>query len=207
MRSHIKKASQLMLTSFAVACTNAAEGSRQQTAAGEHGGQAAQPTQPGQSAFAAISEIVRLLEADATTDWSRVNLEALRQHLIDMDLVTLRSNVRASDVASGLALEVTGDAQVAAAIQRMLTAHAAMLNEMSEWSASAVPISGGVRLTVAARSRSDSATMRRIRALGFAGLLVQGDHHTMHHMMIARGEGAHAHGGAEPAPGAPEHDR
>jgi hypothetical protein len=53
----------------------------------QHGpGQAAAlPTQPGQSAFAAIQEIVAMLEADPKTDWSRVNIEALRQHLIDMD--------------------------------------------------------------------------------------------------------------------------
>ena len=38
------------------------------------------PTQGGQGAFTAISEIIRLLEADSTTDWSRVNLERLRLH-------------------------------------------------------------------------------------------------------------------------------
>src|SRR5665213_2414926 len=55
-----------------------------------HGGAAKAttlPTQPGQSAFAAIQEIVAILEADPKTDWSRVNIEALRQHLIDMDNV------------------------------------------------------------------------------------------------------------------------
>ncbi|MFX5914869.1 hypothetical protein ABTE45_18800, partial [Acinetobacter baumannii] len=52
------------------------------------------PTQPGQSAFAAILEIVALLEADPATDWSKVNIEALRQHLIDMDNVTLRADVK-----------------------------------------------------------------------------------------------------------------
>src|SRR5437763_2768602 len=41
------------------------------------------PTSPGQAAFGAISEIVRLLKADPNTDWSKVNIEALRQHLID----------------------------------------------------------------------------------------------------------------------------
>ncbi|MCC2098329.1 MAG: hypothetical protein KDJ29_15640, partial [Hyphomicrobiales bacterium] len=43
------------------------------------------PVQPGQSAFAAIQEIVEILEADRSTDWSKVNIPALRQHLIDMD--------------------------------------------------------------------------------------------------------------------------
>ena len=35
------------------------------------------PTMPGQDAFGAIQEIVRILEADPKTDWSKVNLEAL----------------------------------------------------------------------------------------------------------------------------------
>jgi hypothetical protein len=52
------------------------------------------PTMPGQAAFGAIQEIVRLLEADPNTDWSKVDLEALRQHLIDMNDVTLKANAR-----------------------------------------------------------------------------------------------------------------
>src|SRR5512136_703708 len=66
------------------------------------------PTLPGQDAFGAIQEIVRILEADPATDWSKVNLERLRQHLIDMNDVTLRSEVKATAVPGGLTLEVTG---------------------------------------------------------------------------------------------------
>ena len=36
------------------------------------------PTQPGQEAFAAIQEIVAMLEADPRTDWSKVDIDALR---------------------------------------------------------------------------------------------------------------------------------
>jgi hypothetical protein len=36
----------------------------------------ANPTMPGQEAFGAIQEIVRILDADPKTDWSRVDLEA-----------------------------------------------------------------------------------------------------------------------------------
>lgn len=46
----------------------------------------------GQDAFAAIQEVV-LLEADPDTDWSRVDIDALRDHLIDMHLVTLYAKV------------------------------------------------------------------------------------------------------------------
>ena len=149
------------------------------------------PTQGGQAAFAAIAEIVRLLEADPKTDWSKVNLEALRQHLADMDLVTLHSRVKAREVTSGLEMDVTGEAAVAAAISRMLVPHATMLGEMPAWVARTEAIDGGVRLTVTAKNAGDTATVARIRGLGFAGLLVQGDHHTEHHLMLAKG--AHVH--------------
>jgi hypothetical protein len=49
------------------------------------------PKEPGQDAFGTIQEIVQILEADPKTDWSKVNLEALRQHLIDMNEVTLKA--------------------------------------------------------------------------------------------------------------------
>src|SRR5271166_2493744 len=49
-------------------------------------------TQPGQAAFAAIQEIVQILVDDPKTDWSRVNIDALRQHLIDMNNMTLAAN-------------------------------------------------------------------------------------------------------------------
>ena len=52
-------------------------------------------TEGGQAAFAAIQEIVSVLLADPQTDWDKVNIEALRQHLIDMDNVTLRAKVAA----------------------------------------------------------------------------------------------------------------
>ncbi|MCP6769380.1 hypothetical protein NL529_31490, partial [Klebsiella pneumoniae] len=53
-----------------------------------HGADAVAPTHPGQEAFGTIQEIVRILEADPATDWSKVNIGALREHLIDMDEVT-----------------------------------------------------------------------------------------------------------------------
>ena len=42
-----------------------------------------------------------MLEADPNTDWSKVNVEALRQHLIDMDHVTMRSEVAQRVVPGG----------------------------------------------------------------------------------------------------------
>ena len=149
----------------------------------------AQPTLSGQSAFAAVSEIVRLLQADPATDWSKADLEALRQHLIDMDLVILRSAVVQRPVPGGLTMDVTGPADVAAAIRRMVGMHARVLPGAGPWQVEASEIAGGLRLVVTARNPTDPAAVAMIRGLGFIGLLTQGEHHAEHHLMVARGMG------------------
>ena len=155
---------------------------------------AAMPTQPGQDAYAAIAEVVRMLEADSTTDWSRVNLEALRQHLVDMNRVTLNARSRATNVPNGLQMDVTGDAETAASIRRMLAEHAVMLDGLDDYVASTTDIPGGVRLTVTAQQPGDERTVAKIRGLGFIGLLTVGAHHAPHHLALARGAAmAHAH--------------
>ena len=144
--------------------------------------------QSGQAAFAAIAEIVRKLKADPTTDWSKVNIEAVRQHLIDMDNVEMRSVVKQVSVPGGVSLDITGEGPVAGAIKRMGAMHAAALNEEGEYVAKSTEIPGGVRLVVTAKDPNDAGVAARLRGLGFAGLLAEGDHHAAHHMMLARGE-------------------
>ena len=39
------------------------------------------PQETGQSAFAALAEIVAILQADPETDWERVDIAGLRRHL------------------------------------------------------------------------------------------------------------------------------
>jgi len=58
---------------------------------GPQSGTAGVPTSPGQEAFGTIQEIVRMLEADPSTDWSKADIAVLREHLIDMNEVTLRA--------------------------------------------------------------------------------------------------------------------
>jgi len=150
---------------------------------------AAKPTQVGQAAFAAVAEIVRILEADKSTDWSKVNLEALRQHLRDMDLVLMQSRVAQSTVEGGVRLEVTGTGEVVDAIRRMLHSHGAALESDLPVRTAIAHHAEGLVLTVTAKDTNDAAFVARLRALGFAGLLVTGDHHGPHHVMIARGQG------------------
>jgi hypothetical protein len=150
---------------------------------------------PGQDAFGAMAEVVRILESDPATDWAKVDLERLRQHLIDMNEVVLRAAVKATPVTGGLAMDITGTGRTAQSVRAMVVPHAAELDRMPPWSAKTESISGGVRLTVIARDPSDAKTVARIRGLGFAGLLVQGAHHGPHHLAMAKGElpAAHQH--------------
>jgi len=142
----------------------------------------------GQSAFAAIQEIVEQLMADPETDWSRVDIEALRQHLIDMDNVTLRANVAARDIEGGARFEAMSDnAAVIASIRAMVPAHAATMNGIEGWTMQAEEIPGGAVLTV---TGSDPD---RIRALGFIGVMTVGMHHQAHHLALATGQNPHAH--------------
>jgi hypothetical protein len=148
------------------------------------------PTMPGQDAFGAVQEIVQILEADPKTDWSKVNLEALRQHLIDMNEVTLRAAAAATETDGGLSVAVTGSGRTLAAIQRMVPAHAAALNGRNGWSVTAAAAADGVLLTVTAR---DPKEAQHIRGLGFIGLMASGAHHQPHHLAMATGEFSDGH--------------
>jgi hypothetical protein len=143
------------------------------------------PTLSGQDAFGAVQEIVRMLEADPNTDWSKIDLEALRQHLIDMNEVTLRTVAVAKQVDGGLEIAVTGTGRTLAAIQHMLPAHAQELNQITGWAAKTEALPNGILLTV---TSSDPQQVAKIRGLGFIGLLVSGSHHQPHHLAMAKQE-------------------
>ena len=146
------------------------------------------PAEPGQDAFGTIQEIVTLLEADPQTDWSKVDIEALRQHLIDMNEVTLRAAVETKPLSNGITLFVRGDGRTLQAIRRMVPAQAKELGKIADWQAHADARADGVALRVTSAS---PLQVTKIKALGLIGLMVQGGHHQMHHLLIARGEAMH----------------
>ncbi len=146
------------------------------------------PTMPGQDAFGAIQEIVQILEAAPNTDWSKVNLEALRQHLIDMNDVTLKAHAAVKPIKGGLKIAVTGTGRTLLAIQRMIPAHARAIDGLNGWRTTTAPLADGVLLTVTSNNPKEIA---HIRGLGFIGVLVSGPHHQPHHLALARGEFGH----------------
>lgn len=145
-------------------------------------------TEPGQGAFAALSEIVAVLEADPKTDWSAVNLTALRDHLIDMDRLMRDAVVAEEVMPEGLRATMTGDPSTLLAAKRMVPAHAAELLKDDRWRVEARENVTNVVLTV---TSDDPATAARIKGLGFFGLMASRDHHREHHMRLALG-GSHA---------------
>ncbi|UEM02588.1 hypothetical protein JL101_021765 [Skermanella rosea] len=160
---------------------------------GHHGSPAAPPAgtapaMPGQDAFGAIQEIVQILNADPATDWSKVDIEALRRHLIDMNEVTLNATAVATPVEGGARFEVSGEGRTLEAIRRMVPAHAREIDGMDGWTVRADPTPTGVALTATAAAPGQAA---KIRALGFIGIMARGSHHQAHHLAMARGEFGH----------------
>ena len=143
------------------------------------------PTEAGQGAFGALQQIVQILEADPHTDWSKVNLDALREHLIDMDRVTLDAHAMVRPIPGGNRITVTGSGRTLVAIRRLLPEEAMHLNGMHGWHLAATRTHDGVILTVTTK---DPKQVAMIRGLGFAGILASGKFHPRHHLEIARGE-------------------
>ncbi|WP_198133705.1 hypothetical protein [Roseobacter sp. GAI101] len=147
-------------------------------------------TEPGQGAFAALSEVVSVLEADPETDWSKVDLGALRDHLVDMDRVVSNTVVEETKLPDGIRAVATGDADTIASLRRMVPAHAAELQSDGHWTVAVSEDEKGATLTV---TSDNAAVVARIKALGFFGLMASRDHHRAHHMMMARGQAPHRH--------------
>ncbi|MEE9388319.1 MAG: hypothetical protein V3U96_06885 [Paracoccaceae bacterium] len=150
------------------------------------GAMAALPTEPGQGAFAAVAEIVALLTADPNTDWSRVNISALQQHLVDMDMLVTQTQVSNTEVEGGLEMRISLSGDGGGAASRMVPAHGPVLATETGWD-SRVQVLDDV---IVWRVSSDNA-VDQIRALGFYGLMAVGDHHREHHMGMASGQMIH----------------
>jgi hypothetical protein len=151
---------------------------------GQQSGMTGQPTMPGQDAFGTIQEVVQILEADPTTDWSKVNIGALRQHLIDMDEVTLRAIASERALDNGIEIAVTGEGRTLEAIKRMVPAHVGELAKIG-WNAKTEDLPNGVKLSV---TTTDPKQVTKLKALGLLGIMVQGGHHQPHHLMMAKGD-------------------
>lgn len=140
----------------------------------------------GQAAFAEIERIVMMLDRDPATDWSSVDIEGLRLHLIDMDNVVMRARVQAEPIEGGAVFTVTSDLKtVQQSIQTMARAHGMVVAMGGEMSWETKMLAQGAEVTVTGPNPA------KIRGLGYVGLLTYGGHHNVHHEMMAKGADPH----------------
>jgi hypothetical protein len=149
-----------------------------------------EPTFPGQDAFGAIQEIVNILEADPSTDWTRVDISGLRAHLVDMNLLVINALVSAKNIKGGLEVNISGQSRALLAIQSIIPAHAEMINGVNGWAFKSEKTVTGAKLIVTSKNAKEIA---HIRGLGFYGLMVTDSHHQSHHLSLARGVKVHGH--------------
>jgi hypothetical protein len=154
----------------------------------QHAHQSMSPSETGQSQFAAIAEIAALLQGDPKTDWTQVDIKALRDHLVDMDNVTTQASVARSIDELIVTFTVTGDEITAQSIQRMVLAHSPMLQQSTGWIVKAKEQSNGATMEVQVTSQ---VALNQVLGLGFFGLMTIGAHHQQHHLMIASGRSPH----------------
>lgn len=149
------------------------------------------PTEVGQSAFVAIAEIVEILSNDPETDWSKVDIAALREHLVDMNSLTLSAEIKMETVDNAVLFYATApDPKTLRALQNMVPAHAGELDKMPDWRAVGTATDNGATLRVMPSKDTD---IEKVKALGFFGLMATGAHHQPHHLAMARGTNVHLH--------------
>jgi hypothetical protein len=149
-------------------------------------------TEAGNDAFGTIQEVVEKLRADPNTDWSKVNLEALRQHLVDMRNFTLDVEVTSQQpIDNGVTFTVKATTPGAAAsLDRLFSAHPTVLKQESGWDMTSKKNKDG---SYTARVTGKPQDAAKIRGLGYIGLVAYGKHHQAHHWLMATGSNPHQH--------------
>ncbi len=147
-------------------------------------------TESGTDMFATIQEVIKKLSADPNTDWSKVNLEALRQHLRDMFEFSYNVDVISQyPLPQGVKIKVKPlTAKAIQALDRLLSAHPKMLKMETGWDMHASKSNDHYQIIVTTTKPSE---VDKIRGLGYIGLLAIGNHHQPHHWAMAKGQNPH----------------
>ena len=144
----------------------------------------------GNDAFGTIQEVIKKLNDDPQTDWSKVNIEALRAHLSDMQEMTLNIEVISQkNIPNGV--EVTLQAttpRANRALKRAFMAHPNQLKKETGW---VILVEDKNQNFTIKATTTKSNEINKIRALGYIGLMAYGSHHQPHHWMMATGANPH----------------
>lgn len=147
-------------------------------------------TEAGNDAFGTLQEAVEKLNSDPATDWSKVDLEALRQHLIDMRNFTLNVDVLSKEaIDNGVRVTIRPTTPAAeASLGRVLPAHAMQLKRETGWQ---MDINKEQQLYSLEVRTERANEIEKIRGLGYIGIMATGNHHQLHHWLMITGQHPH----------------
>ncbi len=147
-------------------------------------------TESGTDPFATLQEVIAALESNTNTNWEKVNIEALRLHLVEMQDMTINVDVKQQHIDNGFQAVVTPTTNRAVqSLTRVLSGHPAQMKAETGWDMQ-VQINNSVfTLTVTTDNAKDVA---KIRGLGYIGVMAYGNHHQPHHWAMASGDNPHA---------------
>jgi hypothetical protein len=147
-------------------------------------------TESGTDPFATLQEVVTALEANPDTNWEKVNIEALRLHLVEMQDMTINVDVKHQYIDNGFQAVVTPTTNRAVkSLTRVLSGHPAQMKAETGWDMQVSNNDDVFTLTVVSKKAHEVA---KIRGLGYIGVMAYGNHHQPHHWAMASGENPHA---------------
>ncbi len=147
-------------------------------------------TEPGNDVFGTIQEVISKLDADPNTDWSKVNITALREHLLDMNDMTMNVeiiSIKEIENGSEIVLRATTP-RATEALDRVFKAHPAQLELETAWIMEVSQNNEQYKLITTTNNPEEVA---KIRGLGYIGLMAYGSHHQSHHWSMATGINPH----------------
>jgi len=146
----------------------------------------------GNDAYGTIQEVMYKLQANKNTNWAKVNLEALRLHLIDMYDMTFNVNVTKQEhIKNGLLVKVMPTTpRSSKALKKIFSAHSSVLEKESGFNMK-INYDKGYDLYTIKITTNDKKRINELRGLGYIGLMAYGNHHQPHHWAIATGKNPH----------------
>ena len=128
----------------------------------------------GNAIFGTIQETIKMLDADPNTNWEKIDIEGLRQHLIDMENFTSGVDVLSEKkIEKGAEMVIRAKSEMAHhSLSRALKAHPSMLTSETGWTMGVKQSKERFTLTIETQKPEEVA---RLRALGYIGVMALGD--------------------------------
>jgi len=146
-------------------------------------------TESGTDPFATMQEAIAALEDNPETNWEKVNIEALRLHLVEMQDMTINVEVTQQSINNGFIAVVTPTTPRAVkSLKKVLSGHPIQMKAETGWDMQVSNNNGVFTLTVTTKKLKDVA---KIRGLGYIGVMAYGNHHQPHHWAMASGDNPH----------------